>query len=182
MAPWVALLIGAVGAAPQEPSLPIDLQLRLLTKVLTFDRSLERFGPDLVIGVVYQPANRESSRVREELARWPNGAGPIEVAGVRFRTVDVPLDGDHLPAALPEEVDVLYLAPLRAVDPRVLLREARHRHLLTVTGSESHAGMGPAIALLVREGRPHLLIDLTAARAAGSDFSSRLLRLAEVRQ
>jgi hypothetical protein len=79
-------------------------------------------------------------------------------------------------------VDVLYLTPVRAVDPRALLDEARAMGILTITATSSVAAQGAAVGLLLRDARPHITIDLQAARLAGADLSSRLLRLAEVRQ
>jgi hypothetical protein len=169
-------------ASTQQISLPPDLQLGLIAKILTFDRQVSRYGPEIVIGVAFQPRNRESARARDEFVRTVEDAGSLQVAGMPLRIVDVPLAGDSLPPGLAGSVDVIYLTPVRGVDARDILGQALHMGLLTVTATPSEAGDGAAVALLVQDARPHIRIDLTAARSAGADLSSRLLRLAEVRQ
>jgi len=181
----VALLGGFLSfASPgvgQEISLPPDLQVGLITKILTFDRQIGRYGPELVVGVAYQPRNRESTRARDELLRSVEAAGAIRIADLPVRVVDVPVEGGRLPDGLSGLVDVIYLAPVRGVDPGALLMQASAMGMLTVTATPSEAG-GAAVALLWQDERPHIRIDLAAARQAGADLSSRLLRLAEVRQ
>jgi hypothetical protein len=176
------MLALASPAAAQEISLPSDLQLGLIAKILTFDRHVERYGPELVIGIAYQPRNRESTRARDDLLRSVSAAGDIRVAGMPLRLADIPLESDRLPDDLAGRVDVMYLAPIRAVDPRVILDQARAMGLLTITASAREASEGTAVALMLRDSRPHIVIDLKAARLAGADLSSRLLRVAEVRQ
>lgn len=163
----------------QEPPLPPDVQVQLISKILTFDRRVERYGPELVLGVVYQPGNRESSRARDELRELVDQGGPVRVAGLPLRVVDLPLTGNWL-GELPERVDVVYVTPIRTADPRSLLRDVQRRGMLAFTASRDLVGMGAAVTLLVQEAQPHILIDLSATRMAGADFSSRLLRLAEV--
>lgn len=181
-----ALLAGLILLAPpvtaQEISLPPDLQLGLIMKILTFDRQIERYGPELVLGMAFQPRNRESVRARDALERSVAEAGPLQVAGMPLRLVDVPLENDRLPNDLAGRVDILYVAPIQSVDPGKLLDEAQALGILTVTASPGEADRGAAVALLLRDTRPHIRIDLKVARLAGADLSSRLLRLAEVRQ
>jgi hypothetical protein len=177
-----ALLSPTSRAAAQDVALPPDLQVGLITKILTFDRRVDRYGPELVLGVAYQPRNRESTRAHDEIMASVAAAGAVSVEGMPLRVVGVPLADDRLPGDLADRVDVLYLTPVRAVDPRALLDEARAMGILTITATSSVAAQGAAVGLLLRDARPHITIDLQAARLAGADLSSRLLRLAEVRQ
>jgi hypothetical protein len=173
---WLLGMPG-VGTAQQEIQLPADLQLQLLSRVLAFDRNSARFGSEVVIGVLYQAENRESvARFRDLRRSLPLLAR--EANGVAFRIEGLLLQGSTLPAAA-HRVDVLYLAPLRGVDASALMREAAASGVLTATGVRDYAASGAAIGLVERDHRPTSSIGLTAARAAGSDFSSQLLRVAD---
>lgn len=182
----IALLGGLLSlvspVAGQEVSLPPDLQLGLITKILTFDRQLTRYGPELVLGVAFQPRNRESAQARNDIFQSVEAAGRIRVGDMPLRVVEVPIEGGRLPEDVVRPVDVLYLAPVRGIDVSVLLAQAGSRGILTVTATPDEATSGAAVALLLRDTQPHIRIDLRAARLAGADLSSRLLRLAEVRR
>ncbi len=134
-----------------------------------------------MIGLAFQPRNRESAGARDALERSVAAAGALEVAGMPVRVVEIPLERDRLPDDLAGRVDVLYLAPIRGDSGR-LLRQALNMGILTITASPGAADRGAAVALLRRDSRPRILIDLQSARLAGADLSSRLLRLAVVRQ
>lgn len=177
MAMGCVLCVPGVGAAQQEIQLPADLQLTLLSRVLAFDRNSARFGSQVVIGVLYQAENRESvARFRDLTRSLPLLAGDSH--GVVFRIEGLLLQGSTLPPAA-HRVDIVYLAPLRGVDASTLIREASASGVLTATGVRDYAASGAAIGLVERDHRPTISIGLTAARAAGSDFSSQLLRLAD---
>lgn len=180
-----AMLLGLArpGPAPaQEMEVPIGTQMSLLTRILDYDRRLaERDGDELVIGILYQSRYRASYNAFQGAAR-AIGAEPRPAGARRIRTVGIEVaDPRQLGGALRRNrVDVLYLAPLRALDGRALADKARASGVLTFTGAADLRDGGVAVYFGTRGGRPRLRIDLAVARSAGADFSSELLRLADV--
>jgi hypothetical protein len=79
-------------------------------------------------------------------------------------------------------VDVVYLTPVRAVDVRRLAQSLGAAGILSVTGVPDYVGQGIAVGVGRRGDRPRIMVDLAAARAAGSEFAAQLLKLAEVMQ
>lgn len=173
-----ALLLGRGAARAQQATLPAALQAELIGKILTFDRSVERYGSTITIGIVYQADNRSSVTALRQLTRAFDG-NAVVVPGVRVTVRPVAVESE-LPAGLRSRADVLVLTPLRAVDVLRLADEATASGLLTISAHPEYERAGPAISLVVREARPHIVLDLPRARLAGSDFDSRLLRLVEV--
>jgi hypothetical protein len=160
---------------------PVEVQVPLLLKLLRFERQLQNraAGDTLVIGVVYQQRFRTSLEVGEGFAAAAGnaaGEGPLRC---------VPLDLDRrqdLAGALAaSRVRVLYLCPLRAADLGQLALAARQRRVLTLTGVPEYLGTGAAVAIDSKGEKPLILVSLPVARAAGAEFSSRLLSLKMVK-
>lgn len=170
----------AVGVADVVPA---ELQFQLFVKILTFDRRLDRMGDEIVIAVVHQPEYGESVRTKGELIAAARASSVAFIEGRALRMVPVALDD---PATLRAQLrdaraDVAYLTPLRSVDVSALTQALAASGVLTLSGVPEHSEDGVAVAVGERAGRPIILIDRNAARAAGSEFGSQLLRLAEVR-
>jgi hypothetical protein len=172
------LIASPVRPVAAQESLPPDLQLTLLAKVLSFDRRVDQ-GEEIVVVIIGQQTLPTSARAR---AAWRAAAqkSPTLVVGesvVRVVTVEY---GPGLLAGLQAlDASVAVIAPLRGVDVAALGQELRAAGIRTATGVaeyEPHV----AISLLVRQGRPHIVIRQAHARREGSDYSAQLLRLAEV--
>ena len=78
------------------------------------------------------------------------------------------------------KVNILYIAPLRTLELNRITRLSRARKLMTLTGVPHYVKSGLAVGIGVRGKNPRIIINLPAARAEGSNFSSQLLRLAKV--
>ena len=177
-----ALLLGAVPVplAAQQAGLPPELKLPLLIKVLSFDRGLESRANDVVVAIVYQRQVPSSIRERDI---WLDSAGaPLELRGARVRVVAIDYRGtDELISSLRDaRATVVFLSSLRAVDVSTVAERVRVAGFRTATDAPAVAGRAASIGLLLRSGRPHIVINMPLAMREGSDFSSQLLRVAEV--
>lgn len=183
---WLALalllLVGPVALA-QEMPVPADLQAGLLLKLLPFDRALkERAGAEVVVVVVYQPRFRLSSEAKSVFIRTLEHDAAGHIGGLPLRLVELPLDEstDFAAALQRAAADVVYLAPLRAVDITALARAARQARILSFTGVPEYVIQGAMVGVAERRNRPSLVINLGAARAAGVDLRSELLNIAQI--
>jgi hypothetical protein len=75
---------------------------------------------------------------------------------------------------------LLYLVPLRGADLGQLLSGVAAAQTLTMSGTQGYVERGIAVGLELRGSKPIIRINLAAARAQGADFSSQLLKLAEI--
>lgn len=168
----MVVLFGGSVAGQQRVLVPPEVQLALFRKIWTLDRNFPRQATTTV-AILYQRLYRESYVAKEEILN----AGR-NVPGLQFVTIDID-------AAGPDErqfdhVDVVYLAPLRAVELAALLARTRARAIRSVTGVPEYVARGVAVGITVERNRPVILINLEAARTEGADFSSQLLKLARV--
>ena len=188
MAAWIVIQLAAMPAFGDpsgfndEPDLAMTVQYPLLLKILQFDRNLpQRAGQEIVIGVVYQGRFRASARACEELRKAARNTDTERIAERRVNVVVLDLERVKLRDVLDSlKVNVIYVAPLRATDISALTDITREMHVTTVTGNEAYVRQGLAVGLGVFQEKPRVFVNLEASRAEGADFSSQLLRLAQV--
>jgi hypothetical protein len=166
----------------QEMEVPLNTQISLLTRILDFDRRLpSRTGEEVVVGIVYQSRYRASYTAYRGAVRaletQPRSGGATRVRAVAIELVET---SDLASTLRRAGVDVVYIAPLRGVDRGRVTRIVLDAGALSFSGAPELRDEGVAVYFGMRGGRPRLRIDLNTARAAGADFSSELLRLADV--
>jgi len=180
----LATLLCPRAAAGQEMSTPIDIQLPLMSRILMFDRAnVDRAGEETVVGVLYQERFRASTRARDDVVETIRSQGITEFGGSPLRLVLIEAEDDPVLLAtriLETGVDLLYVTPLRAFDLDTITDIGRQLQVLTVTGVPGYVSNGIAVGVDSRGGRPQILINRGAARDQGADFSSELLKLAEI--
>lgn len=166
---------------PQEMSLSVGLQVQFLFKIVSFDRSQEvRLRKGLTVGVLNQSLVRSSYMAAEEFERAAAGSATSFPGSVEVVRVEMGPEADLLRQLNELKVDVLYVAPMRSVDIRSVAEACRVLRILSFTGVEGYVREGVAVGVSRQGGKPVVLVNLAASRAAGSEFSSQLLRIAEV--
>ncbi|MFH2025621.1 MAG: YfiR family protein [bacterium] len=181
---WACLLLlfGQVGRA-QEMPVPLDLQLQLFTKILTFDKNLEQRGGDtLRIAVIYQNLYLYSANTREVFFSAADEMKLQWISGfpVRILACDLRAAAELREFILDHNIDIIYIAPLRAVPVDALTDISRDLGVLSFTGVTDYMKHGVSVGLDIKDDRPKILVNQNNARQEGTDFSSRLLHLAKI--
>jgi len=175
------LLYGA--PSPEEMETPVEVQVPLFLKILTFDRNLKkRVGDEIVLGIVYQEKFRTSFNVKDQVEQYLKGMPENTIDEIPFRWICIPLvsPADLQTIMKKEQVDIVYICPLRAVDVEALAAVSRSLGTTSMTGVPDYCPLGITITISAKGGTPLININLTAAQAEGIDFGSRLLKLAKV--
>jgi hypothetical protein len=170
------LILGAAGsrAVAQDMPVPVETQVPILLKILTFDRAITARPSDrLVIGIIFQGRNRISSEIGDQVLRQLKASAPA----VRVVPMDLDRTDDLVAALLRDSVQVLYVAPLQAVAISTLSKATRERQVLSYTGVPRYVEQGLAVGIDVDGMRPQIVINLEASRAEGAVFSAQLLKL-----
>jgi YfiR/HmsC-like len=183
------LLIAALPALPgsllaQEMDAPAEIQIPLLYKILTFDRKLGERAPgeDLVIAIVFQTGYRGSVVARDQVVDALKHMGDSTISGHKVHWLAVELsDVESLKLSLVHNrVDVMYVTPLRGVELNHIVAASRAAGITTFTGVPRYVERGLALGVGIARERPQIIVNLLAARAEGSDFTSQLLRVCKV--
>jgi YfiR/HmsC-like len=178
--PCWALAAALTGNQPTP--VPMPIQLPLVLKVLTAERNrpLEA-RPVLVIGIVFQRTSRESREVKDRLvAEIENRTVNDWAAPVRFGLIDVSNPRDLASGVATTKPGILYVCPLPGFDIGAIVSLSRARKILTFTGVPAFVKSGLSVGFGSERGETKIIINRTASLAEGADFSSKLLKLAEV--
>lgn len=180
----MTVLLGSGAAHAQEMAAPAGIQVPLLFKILTFDRTMGTAPPGqvIVIAVVFQSGYRASLVAKNQVVDALEAMEASTISGHPVRWVAVEWkDREQLRLALiHERADVVYVTPLRGVDLDPIMRTTRGAGMTTFTGVPLYVEQGLAVGIGIVRERPEIIINLSATRAEGSDFTSQLLRVSRV--
>jgi hypothetical protein len=179
----VAVLWGAAQSGARAAGVvPFDVQVPLLLKALTYDRSLKgRVGDQVRIAVALPAkAGREAAELRAALDGLPDRT--LNGLPVSFKEVA----GDE--AALGEALRggrwaVVYVMPgFSAAEIEAIKRVCAARQVLAAAAQVDDVERGIAFGVGVQGGKPQLVVNLGSMKAFGSQFDLALLQLARVIQ
>ncbi len=170
-------------AYSQDMAVPIELQLNLLLKVASFDRNLEtRVGEEIVIGILHQKKYRPSLTVMEDLSRLIEEQMPLKIKTISVRSMNCVYKTieDLSEFIKRENVDFLYVTPLRAVEIEKITDLTRKNNILSMTGVTEYSERGISVSIGRRSNKPEIIINQKNAIDEGVRFSSNLLNLAKI--
>jgi hypothetical protein len=179
----LALLACSGQGLAEEMALSAETQVPLILKILTYDRNLEgRAGPELAVGIVHDPTNRESAAATDAMVAtlYRFQGKTIKKLALRFYTIEYtgPVELERFVRS--KGICVLYVAPGLERHIAALTKVSQAQHLMTVTGVPDYVRKGIALGLGLAQDRPQILVNLVSARAEGTDFDASLLRIATI--
>ncbi|MDA1192290.1 MAG: YfiR family protein [Candidatus Poribacteria bacterium] len=173
-------------AFAQQMIAPVRVQYAVLKKVLTFDRALPLRlveSEEIVVGIVYQARFRESLNARDEFIRVSKEDKDRKLFDKPYRieSIDVEDVSDWKKKLLESKPNILYIAPLRAVELTTITKITRDAGIVTLTGVPQYVEQGISVGVGLKGGnKPEILVNVTAAKAEGADFHSELLKLSRI--
>ena len=182
---WIiAIFVLGVSLYPaQEMPVSTELQYKLLLKILTFDRNLEtRIGDEIVIGILYQSKFRLSEITKSSWVRSieESEIKILEDIPIRFVNIDLNEENNIAEVISRENVDILYITPLRAFNLKSITELSQSNKIITFTGVPEYTEDGIGISIGTKGNKPQIIINLDASKLEGCDFSSKLLNLARI--
>jgi len=182
---WIiAIFVFGVSLCPaQEMPVSTDLQYQFLLKILTFDRNLEtRIGDEIVIGILYQSKFRLSEITKNSLVSSieKSSIKTLEDIPIRYVNIDLNRENNLAGVLSGENVDILYIAPLRAFNLKPIIELSQSNKILTFTGVPEYTEDGIGIGIGIKGNNPQIIINLNSSQLEGCDFSSKLLNLARI--
>lgn len=181
----VTILFGFNILEAQEVTVPTDVQLELLTKVLSLDKSINNNDPEEVInlGILYCNKQRSSVNIKNEISKLAlekelkiNLAKiiliPIEISNIK--NLKIYFSAQNLKA--------LYLTPLRGHDISMISNICKKNKIITYTGVSSFVENNDiSVGFGLEKNKLQITINLESAKAEGAKFSSRLLKISRVK-
>ncbi len=164
----------AVGGAA-DLAVPAGVQATLAVRILEYDRGLKRWsGGRVTVGVVARRA-AAGAALAEALAGRDAQGIPIRVVEHAYK------DAAELRAWIERSgVRLVYVAADLGSDSTAAVATASARGLPSIVPTRDQFSAGATVGLIVRDGKPHILVNLPGSRAAGMDLDPKLLQLSEV--
>jgi hypothetical protein len=179
-----ALLLVVMSTRAWAADLPVNFQAVFLLRVLAYDRNLKtRTGEAASILLVYQEGNDPSATAKSDML------AAIAKIGKDAKVADLPIrvsafaysNPDGLDAAISNaKASAIYLCPGLDASVGAISDVSRRRSVLSFTGIEPWVKERLSIALVARDAKPAIVVNLPASKAEGADLDPALLRLAEV--
>lgn len=181
----LALLVSASASASELEEINPDLAAQLNLKVLSYDRSLPaRSSGKLVLAIIYRPDREESERLRGLMqAAFQERATKSTVQGLQLSVTSVLFDGKTLTRRLQDvHATIIYVTPGLEEMAGVISAAALAVKAPTLSGRRTLLDSGMAIAVISKDDRPAIVVNLPVAKALGMDLDTSLLRLSEVKK
>ena len=178
---WGLIVMTSTVVRADRPSVPEQLQVVLLAKVLAFDRAFVRRTEGMAkVAIVYRPGDTDSvytaQQLRLALEQSPKlGAVPhqdtlIAYAGAR----------ELAPLCERNRMSVVLLSTGFVEEARVIANALASQSLVTTSTIPADVAQGIMVGFELVSGRPLIEIQLDRARAQGVDFSADFIRLVKV--
>jgi len=172
-APW------AMAAAEESISVfmpvPADVQAALFKNIWKLDRNFD-CTKGVRLAIVYQENYFDSATAKDEFAASISRLGPHTT----LILIEAGTQQSLSNALHDTELDMVYVAPLRAIDVSEIGRIGRFRRFRTITGVPEYVDQGLAVGIGIRRDRPLIIVNLEQSRAEGASFSSQLHALARI--
>jgi len=178
----ILLALPAVAWAA-DMAVPAETQVPLLLKILTYDRNLtSKAGSDLVVGVVFDSANRASSSAADKVgtALYAMNGRTVKGRPLKWFTVEYTTPADLEKVVRSKGIGVFYLTPGNDGHVADIVALSRRLGVTSMTGVPDYVRQGISIGVGYSQDRPQILINLSSARAERSDLDASLLRIATI--
>jgi YfiR/HmsC-like len=171
-------------AAPAQVEVPAERQVLVLSKALSYDSELKaRVGSDILVGVLSKPGNTASEAMASAVMKAFKLVSNVRVQGVPISAREIRYAGGAaaLAGAIDtQNIDLLYVCVGLEAEIPAITEITRKKHVVTLGSREDQIRKGIALGVVAIDGRPTIVLNLTAARKEGADFSPDLLRVARV--
>lgn len=191
---WAAVVVAALALgllpvpvpvrAAEAMPFPADVQITLLLKILTYDRSFQyKAKSGVTIGVVYVSGDPESVKAKDAILKTLQLVSDrtIKNQPIRHVALEFTTAAALEKAVRANHVNVFYIAPGNTDSLAALMKLSRTYAITTATGVPEYVQRGVAIGIGIRpDKKPEILINLPSSRSEGSEFDASLLRIATV--
>lgn len=180
IAAWsLCIALVQTGVAHAETTVPVDLQIDLLRKIVKFERGFSgRVGGQVKVVVVVggSDGERTASQLGKALENVPDFAGkPAKVIVYKYTAAPA------LKSLVASEgAQVVYLTPGLEAELATIASVFEGVPTITVTTDGDQVEKGAVLGFELASARPKIVLNLAQAKKQGLDFSSDLFRLARL--
>ncbi len=184
---WTALAMAialSVAPAARSGELEAGQRMKILLRILTYDRQLEsrQDHGKVYVGVLFSPGDAASVKEKDAVIGALGALKALKVKGLTLDFAAVPYkDAASLKAALAARRTAgLYVCGGLTAAIGDIKGLAAQSKTATMSGSESFTQSGLAFAAVEKGGKGQIIVNLKASKDQGLDLDAALLGLAVV--
>ena len=166
----------------QRVKAPIDLQLRIIPKILSLEKNLAQSKEKFFnISILFSKEQRNSAQVFESFTKSVNELGiAIKDKEATVLPFDISGKGNIRSFLKNNKIKLLYITPIRGIDISEITKTCKEEGVLTITGVEEYSINQVSVVLSLEDNKLQIMINQKSSKQEGADFSSRLLRIAKL--
>ncbi len=176
-----ALTLGAAFSSARAYDASAQNKALLILRILSYDHNLRmRAGERVTVLVLHHPYDEGSLRTREELVGSLKKMQKVRVAGLPINVVSMSYsDTRGLESKIAQtRPAAIFVCPGLDGDLGSISAVTRRSSALTISTAEPDVRRGLSVAIVRRDGKDRIIINVPAARAEGARFDAGLLQLA----
>jgi len=169
----------------QTISVPVDIQMSLFGKILTFDKSLDskiQNNKTINICILYQSKNRNSLNLRNEVLENISDKQLDKVIGGKTNILSFDIeDYDSFEKYFKNKsIDIVIITSLKAVKIESIATFCQINKIMSFSLIPEYIDNGISVAIDIKGEKPQIVINLNSAQKEGVNFSSQLLKLSKI--
>ncbi len=179
----IAVCLCSVVYSQQDIPVPVQVQVPILMKVLSFNRSMNDGNKkNIVVGILYQRGVRVSNVMKDDFTRYAEKSTTYKIGGIAVRCIAIDLEEVKNVSEFcsKNNVNVLYVTSIRSYAIEAITAISRNDDILTMTGVPEYVEEGISVGIGTRGEKPQIIINRTAAKAEGAEFTAQLLNLSKI--
>ena len=179
-------LLWLAGAAPVragEVGVSEEIQVPILLKLLTYDRTLMSDPPERIeIAVVYARGSGPSLRNRDAVLRSLASHHEKTISGIPFRVHSLAFEsaGRLVEDLRREQIHVVYVTAGHEDNFDAIRHATQEVGALSITGAAGFVARGLSVGVEVSNDKPRIQVNLGSLKAERHELKSSVLRLCDI--
>ncbi len=178
----IAIVFFPIKGDAKFSKLPSELRLRILCKVLVYDRNFPKNKTAVRVGVFFHKDNKKSEADAKDTYAKFKSFKDVRVSGLKLQPalLDVS-EGSNIESLIKKnKINLIYLASqLQELVP-LFKSFAEKNKMLLVGGEPDYVYHGASVVVVKKNKKPKICIHLEEAKKQGADFIAHLLSLSEI--
>jgi hypothetical protein len=156
---------------------PASTQGELIPKILLLNKNFAD-KREIIIGIIYNKYSRSSVEAMNSVIEKVRSSN----VAIKIRAIPIELsESDDIRVTLNNyKLNAVYIAPLRGINLPALRTFCRENKIITFCGTPEFVADYFSIGFDLVDNKVKIHINLKTALEEGADFSSRLLKIAQV--
>ena len=175
------LFVADLDCRSQQSKVPLEIQFALLPKVLLLEKNLALKEKDIRVGIVYDNSSAASRLSKNKIFEFTdNPTYKEDNSKFQFIPIAIKEANDFQNTVSSQQLDAIYLTAEKSFSISNLLDICKKHKIISFTGIEEYFNEGVSVFFDIRNNKPKITINLQSAKKEGANFSSYLLRLANI--